>query len=360
MSEWESAKEKKFQEFAPRMMSIAESNIDDPGARDALFWIVSSGDYGANQDIKERAARLLVDHHANDVELARAVLMLRRPSSADCDALLEGLVAESRCHEAQGLARMALAQYLMGKAMICMRAQTGTMEPLEMSFYDEAYLLYLRSCDLASLEKHTVDLLEQIIAEYGDVPYVRSGRAGVLDRLSKKTLADKAKSKLDEIRNLALGKPAPLIDGVDLDGKPLSLSAYRGRVVVLVFWASWCGPCMANIPSERELVKSLCDEPFALLGVNCDVDLESARGTAKSAQINWANWYDGFPTPVSGPIVERFHVDRLPAVFVIDAHGAIRAKGLHGKRLEETVRELLGELDAGHGNVSSSESQPTE
>ena len=52
--------------------------------------------------------------------------------------------------------------------------------------------------------------------------------------------------------NLAVGKPAPEIEGVDVDGKPLKLSDYKGKVVVLVFWGSWCGPCMAQVPHERE------------------------------------------------------------------------------------------------------------
>ena len=359
LSEWESSGQNDFHQFAPRMMSIAESSIDDPGARDALFWIISSVANGDNQDIKKRAAMLLIDHHADDVELTRATLMLRIPS-ADREFLLDGLVEESKSHEVQGLVRMALAQYLKIKAIVCRRLQTETMEPMGISLYGETYISQLRSCDLALLEKKTLHLLEEIIAEYGDVSYVRSGRLGALDRLSKKTLADKANSLMDEIRNLAIGKPAPSIDGVDFHGKPLSLSAYRGRVVVLVFWASWCGPCMAEIPRERELVKSLSDKPFTLLGVNCDVDQESARKTAELAEITWANWYDGFPTPVSGPIVERFHIDSLPAVFVIDADGMIRAKGQRDDRLEKTVRELLRELDATNENVPSKEPQPTE
>src|SRR5208337_4921492 len=66
----------------------------------------------------------------------------------------------------------------------------------------------------------------------------------------KKTLADVAKARLDEMENLVAGKPAPAIDGTGMDGKPLKLSDYRGKVVVLVFWGTWCGPCMQEVPTS--------------------------------------------------------------------------------------------------------------
>ena len=71
----------------------------------------------------------------------------------------------------------------------------------------------------------------------------------------KRTLGQEAEARLDELLNLAVGKPAPEIEGVDLDGKPSKLSDYRGKVVVLVFWGSWCGPCMEQVPHERDLAE---------------------------------------------------------------------------------------------------------
>jgi thiol-disulfide isomerase/thioredoxin len=157
----------------------------------------------------------------------------------------------------------------------------------------------------------------------------------------KRTLADEALARLDDLHNLVPGKPAPEIDGVDFDGKRLKLSDYRGKVVVLAFWGSWCGPCMNEVPRERELVERLKGKPFALLGVNCDEDRMTALKVIESEGIRWPNWHDGAPD--TGPIVKRYHIRAYPTIFVIDAEGKIRHKRILGDYLDKAVDELVRE-----------------
>ncbi len=146
------------------------------------------------------------------------------------------------------------------------------------------------------------------------------------------------------MHNLVPGKPAPEIDSVDMTGKPLTLSSYRGKVVVLVFWGTWCGPCMREIPRERTLADRFKDKPFALLGVNCDEDKQAAIDAIATEKITWPNWYDG--APETGPIGKRYRVRGYPSVYVIDAHGIIRQKNVVGSPLDSVVEEMMQALDA--------------
>src|SRR5262249_20973608 len=76
--------------------------------------------------------------------------------------------------------------------------------------------------------------------------------------------ADTAGRLLFEVRRLNVGQEIPEIDGPDLDGQPLKLSASRGRVTLLVFWATWCAPCLAMVPHERALAQRYAGRPFTI------------------------------------------------------------------------------------------------
>ncbi len=141
-------------------------------------------------------------------------------------------------------------------------------------------------------------------------------------------------------RDKGVGKSAPDIVGEDLDGNPLRLSDYRGKVVVLTFWGSWCPPCRAMIPHERELVERLQGKPFALLGVNSDEGLWTIRNFAAREGITWRNWYDG----PDGPIARAWGVVAWPTVYVLDARGVIRYTNVRGAALDRAVDKLLAEM----------------
>ena len=146
-------------------------------------------------------------------------------------------------------------------------------------------------------------------------------------------------AQLPVIRFVRDPDPAPEFKVKDLDGKDLSLAAYKGKVVLLNFWASWCGPCRAEIPGLIELQNKYKDQ-LQIIGMDVDDDSESdVRDVMKSESIN-------YPVAMTTGQIRMAYggVTALPTVFVISPEGRVVQKhvGLFNPGLYETeIRALL-------------------
>ncbi len=144
------------------------------------------------------------------------------------------------------------------------------------------------------------------------------------------------------IEQLTVGKTAPDIVGTDLEGRPLQLSDYRGKVVVLVFSAEWCAICKAQAPYERFLLERYARWPFALLGVQTGSDREAARQTQVADRVAHRAWWDAPREGTSGgDIAGAWNVLGYPASYVIDGEGVIRFVDLRDEDLLKGVRQLV-------------------
>jgi thiol-disulfide isomerase/thioredoxin len=150
-----------------------------------------------------------------------------------------------------------------------------------------------------------------------------------------------AEGNLFELRHLSIGKSAPDIESTDLDGKKVKLSDYKGKVVVLDIWTTWCPPCRAMIPHERELVKKLEGKPFVLVSVSGDDDKETVTKFIEKEPMPWTHWFNG----PSGGILEKWNVKFFPTIYVIDSKGTIRFKNIRNKELDEAVESLVKEAE---------------
>ena len=239
---------------------------------------------------------------------------------------------------------------------------------------DESYAYHLSNAlaDPDAVRAEAERLYHEVISDFGDVPLtstphrrnleatlreptpMRNGQpltAAQIDQIRRtlarvSTLGSLAENFLDEMHNITPGKPAPDIDGVTLDGQPLKLTDYRGKVVVLVFWGSWCGPCIREFPSDRDLVAKYQGRPFALLGVDCKDTREAAQQVIAAEHVTWPNFYDGDGQDGDGPIGKSYHIRGYPSSFVIDAQGIIRHKHLIGPALDAAVAKLIDEVQS--------------
>jgi thiol-disulfide isomerase/thioredoxin len=157
------------------------------------------------------------------------------------------------------------------------------------------------------------------------VAFLEEGIGVPKDAVEATRLRARAKQQLgddaeEELRVAAIqyrpwNKRAPEAAGT-IDGKQFKLSEHRGKVVVLKFGATWCGPCRAMLPHQKELVKRLAGEPFVLLDVDTDKNSDLAS---------------------------RWNIRTIPAIFVIDPEGMIRTTNLYDKDLDRKVDMLLKE-----------------
>jgi thiol-disulfide isomerase/thioredoxin len=141
---------------------------------------------------------------------------------------------------------------------------------------------------------------------------------------------------------LEVGNRAPEIVSQDVAGNTVRLSDLRGKVVVLDFWATWCGPCRAMIPHERDMVERLKGKPFMLVSVSFDKRKQTLLDFLSKERMPWTHWWNGDV----GGIVDDWEVDRFPTIYVLDANGVIRHKDLRGDELEKAVNRLLDEQAA--------------
>jgi peroxiredoxin len=201
------------------------------------------------------------------------------------------------------------------------RPGADSQRPWDLYFLAPDLVDQLRKADRGLIEHKAEEILGRVIVDYGDVLYVDNIAA------TKETLAAVAERELSEIRSLSVGKKALEIDGKDVDGQPMRLSEFRGKVVLLDFGShEHCGGCKLVYPRLRSTLDRLHGRPFVILGINNHDDRDALKQAIADGEITWRCWYDGEKPGGPGPITTSWNIRGYPTFFLIDHRGVIRSK----------------------------------
>lgn len=146
-------------------------------------------------------------------------------------------------------------------------------------------------------------------------------------------------ARMSDLKRLSIGSQAPEIVVSDPEGKQIALSQFRGKVVLIDFWASWCKPCRMENPNVVKMYQKYKNKGFEIFGVSLDRDKAAWVEAIADDHLTWkhgselAFWNSSF--------VKSYNIDGIPKTFLLDQNGIIIAKDLRGSQLEQKLAEVL-------------------
>ena len=167
----------------------------------------------------------------------------------------------------------------------------------------------------------------------------RWNKVDTIDLTNKKELSYMAELEMEECASLSVGDMAPEFEAKKLDGTTFRLSDYRGKKAVLIdFWATWCGPCIDEIPMIKSIAETYRDQGLEVVGVSLDRDEQALRDFVKEENLSYVQVFE---KEKSQTIAKSYGVWGIPSVFLVNKNGVINAMHLRGNRTEEAVKALL-------------------
>jgi len=292
------------EEYAKKAIALSKTmKPADQGSFDSLVFAMSMVSRGNNKEIMKEAVDMIVKDHSKNPKMISVLGFIS--STPDGAAILEKIANKTDDRNLAGLAWYAITENLQKEA--------GDVGPKQAE----------------ELNKRTEMIYEKLAKDYADVAMGRG------------TIGDTIKAALFELQNLSVGKVAPEVLCLNIDGdKEDKLSNYKGKVVVLDIWATWCGPCKAMIPHEREMNEKLKGKPFAFISISGDDAKETLTSFLEKEKMPWVHWFAD-----RKGILKDWNIKFYPTMYILDHKGVIRAKGLRGEELEKKVNELVVEAE---------------
>ncbi len=288
-----------FVSTTPLQVTIQEKTITDRKGRTRdVCKIAVKGDH--EQDVLKSGEELSTT--ASFFQLGKMITLSQAMDSKDTTAM------DSAKY------KVAMIDSLITKSI--QTYMDSTRNDVASTYFFERYLM-------------TNNTLDEVLAFYGNLT----------DRVKKSAPGLALKKKIEEMEQVNVGGMAPNFKLMTPEGKELSLYDLRGHIVLLDFWASWCGPCLAEVPNLKAIYEKYHGKGLEILGVSLDEKEAAWKGAIERKGLTWKH-----VSSLKGwkcPIAQRFKVTGIPRMYIIDAQGKIIAQDLRGEKLAQKMDELF-------------------
>jgi peroxiredoxin len=268
------------------------------------------------------------------------------PKAEDLDqaymSVFERAIENDWFAETEGLAKGYLGAYPEG-AVRQLAQVVATMARAQAGRYDEAWAIYrdlvksLDKEDQKEFASNFADNLARSASGAGEYAVARKVYEAVLQQFgTDPNLREKIKDDLARLDRV--GKPAPPGVARTLDGKVFRTAELKGKYVLLDFWATWCAPCVAELPNVQAAYAKYHDRGFEVVGISLDETAQPVVDFVQSRKIPWRQIHNA---TCGTDLVEAYGVNNIPATFLIDPDGKIVRLELRGAALDTALRGLL-------------------
>lgn len=198
-------------------------------------------------------------------------------------------------------------------------------------------MFYITNAPVDKLPKENLAVIQRMEKEMPNSSYTKEYRA-LYSKYEGQVKQQSETQRTSE--SVGIGKQAPEIDLKNPEGKSIKLSSLRGKIVLLDFWASWCGPCRMEMPNVVAAYNKYKNKGFTVYSVSLDKEASAWKNAINGLGMTWENQVSDLKWWQSEAAI-KYGIQGIPAAFLLDKNGVIVAANLRGDALDQKIGELL-------------------